>query len=547
VRRALLALGLALLVAAPAGWADPSFGLGAVSTLPAAFAPLRLAGVRTVKITADWSAIEPAAGRFLWPDVDAAVAAARREGLRPVLVLAYTPVWASLATGADARDPRVATRMPPRRVADWERFVGEAVRRYRDVVKEWQVWTLPALPHFRGTTSEYLTLLVAARRASLAADPASRVVAASPPGFDLIHVQRAVTQAADAASIVSLAPIGLSPEQWLRPLAALRQRVLAGGGRPLWVEWTADRPEANLGALVRAAAVARAAGVERLFIIPDLRRPEEPVRAVLAALEALPFTGYLVREPGVYALVFGAGAGAALLAWRSEGQTALEVPVLPTARVVTLDVRPVALSAEGKVSLTLGPVPVFVSGVGAALVEEAKAALAQRGPLLPVVPAERDFSQVSEVSIRLGREVVERGLYSVLRARRNGVVEAVEVNGEGAVRAAPGREAAFIYFDVDDTFLFFNDGRFDMTVAIEVLGARAPQSVGFNLFYDSRSGYRFTPWQWVDAREGWVTSTFRLEDANFANTAGWDFAINAGANRPEGLTVRALTVRKVAR
>jgi len=46
VRRALLALGLALLVAAPAGWADPSFGLGAVSTLPAAFAPLRLAGVR---------------------------------------------------------------------------------------------------------------------------------------------------------------------------------------------------------------------------------------------------------------------------------------------------------------------------------------------------------------------------------------------------------------------------------------------------------------------------------------------------------------------
>jgi len=263
VRRALLALGLALLVAAPAGWADPSFGLGAVSTLPAAFAPLRLAGVRTVKITADWSAIEPAAGRFLWPDVDAAVAAARREGLRPVLVLAYTPVWASLATGADARDPRVATRMPPRRVADWERFVGEAVRRYRDVVKEWQVWTLPALPHFRGTTSEYLTLLVAARRASLAADPASRVVAASPPGFDLIHVQRAVTQAADAASIVSLAPIGLSPEQWLRPLAALRQRVLAGGGRrgaPLHH----PRPAAAGGTRPRGARGARSSAVHRL-------------------------------------------------------------------------------------------------------------------------------------------------------------------------------------------------------------------------------------------------------------------------------------------
>src|SRR3989304_6433910 len=128
------------------------------------------------------------------------------------------------APGADAPDPRGAPRMPPGRVADWERLVGEAVRRYRDVVKEWQVWTLPALPHFRGTTSEYLTLLVAARRASLAADPASRVVAASPPGFDLIPVQRAVTQAAGAASIVSLAPIGLNPEPWLRPPAAPRGR-----------------------------------------------------------------------------------------------------------------------------------------------------------------------------------------------------------------------------------------------------------------------------------------------------------------------------------
>ena len=75
---------------------------------------------------------------------------------------------------------------------------------------------------------------------------------------------------------------------------------------------------------------------------------------------------------------------------------------------------------------------------------------------------------------------MERGLCRVLRARRNGVAEAVEVNGEGAVRAAPGREAAFIYLDVDDTFLFFNDGRHDAIVTIEVLGARAPQSVGFN-------------------------------------------------------------------
>ncbi len=546
MRRALILLGLVLLLAAPSGQADPAFALGAVFSQPAAFLPLRRAGVRTVKIAADWSAIEPARGRLSWADLDLAVEAARRAGLQPVVVLAFTPVWASLAQGAEARDPLVATRMPPRQMADWERFVGAAVRRYRDRVREWQVWTTPALPHFRGTASEYLDLVVAARRASQAADPQSRIAAASPPGFDLAYVQRLVTQASDAVSIVSLAPSGLPPEQWLRPLAALRRQVLQEAERPVWLEWTAG-PAVDAAALVRAVAVARASGAARLFVVPEVRQATEPAAGMLAVLQDLTFGGYLVRGPGVYALVFGTAGHAAVLAWRTGDPAPLEVPVLPGARVLSLDGTAASASIDGGIRLLLGPAPVLVSGVAPALAEEAEATLRQRGPLLPVVPSEDDYSQAAEVSIRPGRETAGRGLSLVRRVRGAAPLETVEVDGEAALRIAPGGEAAFLYFDVDDTFLFFNDGRFQVSVTVETLGARAPQSLGFNLLYDARSGYRFTPWQWVEPRQGWTAQVLQLEDASFATTAGWDFAINAGGNRREDLIVRAVAVRKVAR
>ena len=76
--------------------------------------------------------------------------------------------------------------------------------------------------------------------------------------------------------------------------------------------------------------------------------------------------------------------------------------------------------------------------------------------------------------------------------------------------------------------------------------ASTAQRVGFNLLYDSMSGYRFTPWQWVDAGDGWATYTVRLTDAAFAHTWGWDFAVNAGGDRREPLVVRSVTVTRLA-
>lgn len=520
--------------------------LGLAAPDPSGYGAARAAGARSVRLVADWSAIEPQPGQPAWAGLDGAVAAAVREGLAPVLVLAYTPRWASLGTGPDLTRPEIYSRQPPRNISDWERFVAAAVARYRDRVREWQVWTQLGLPQFRGTGAEYVVLLQAAAARIRAADPSARIAAAAPEGMDLGFVVRLLQAVPQQFDAVALAPRGVTPEALLRPLGILAPRLRAAG-KALWLEW-APLPAAGepVGALwARMHAVAQAAGVERLYVA-DPGRAEADLRQTAALLARRPYAGYLVRDPGAYAVVFGAGAEAVLLAWATvEGRT-LDLPRAGELRVATLGGQPLALgTGDGQITVRLSASPLVIAGVPAALADEARATAAARGPLLPVVAPDREFGRSLEVFARLGRATEERGLYNLLyRTRPNGAVEPVETGDGEGVRTAVARGVVYVYFDLDDTFLFFGEGRVPLEIAVEVWGARAPRQVGFNLLYDSTGGYRFTPWQWVDASDGWVTHTVRLTDASMANTWGWDFAINAAGNRAEDLVVRTVTVRR---
>lgn len=539
--------------ATPAPAATPASGattqLGLASADPAAFAAAKNAGARATKILADWSAIEAKRGDLSWADLDRAVAAANREGLAPIIMLAYTPRWASIGTGADLNRPEIYTRQPPRDVREWDRFVGEAAARYRGRASEWQVWTQLGLPFFRGTGSEYLALLQAARARLRAADPAARVAMAAPAGVDLMFLMRVLQEASAAFDAIALAPQGFTPESLLRPLGILNRRARSAG-KAIWLEWSPDGPasgERAAGQWARMLGVAQAAGVERLFVA-DPARIDGDLRFLASALAARPYAGYLIRDPDVFAAVYGSASDAVLVAWSTaEGRT-VEVPAGQGLRVITVDGQsaPTELR-DGRALIRLSAAPSIISGIPAVLVDEARATAAARGPMLPVLSADRDYSRAGEVSARLGRTGEERGLYNLpYRSRRNGAVDPVEVGGVEAVQTSVARQVLYVYFDIDDTFLYFAEGRVPIEITIEVWGARAARQVGWNLLYDSTGGYRFTPWQWVDVRDGWVSYTIKLTDANMANTWGWDFAINTAGNRSEDLIVRTVTVRKGA-
>lgn len=512
------------------------------------YAAMRRAGATAVKLLADWSAIEPTRGTFTWTALDTAIRTATAAGLQVTLVLAFTPKWASLATGAELQNPAIWSRQPPKRVADWETFVGKAAARYRGRVREWQVWTALSLPIWRGTANEYFALVKAARARTRAADPANRVVLATPLGLDLISIRRALRTIPEAFDAIALNPRGVEPDGLLLPLATLRERLLGTTPKRLTIEWdpraSGDHADA-VAEIVKVAAIVAALKVDRLDLAIDPAIASTALRVLATQLGRRPYAGFL-EQPKAIALVFGDEVSGVAVAWSAAPETAFS---LDGEGITALNAAGDALrvTAEGgRSSVVLERTPLLLLGLAGPALAAAGEALRTKG--FPELRSGPDFSRAAEVVAKLRRVNEEDGLYNMrFRTRRNGAVEAVEVEGSEAVRTSVSRDVVFVYFDVDDSFLYYVDGRHDVEVRVEVRGAGGPQQLGFNLLYDSMTGYRFTPWQWVEAKDGWVTLTFRLTDAAFANTLGWDFAINAGGNRSEDLTIRTVTVRKTPR
>lgn len=553
MRRNTLAFLIIALLTVPAlseravGQPSVPFSTGFAAAGGADFAAMRRGGATSVKLLADWSEIESDRGQFDWKDLDAAVAAATAAGLSVTLMLAYTPKWASLATGSELNDPAIWSRQPPKRIADWETFVGQTASRYKGRVRDWQVWTVLSLPIWRGTSREYQALVRAVRIRTKPADAASRVVLATPFGVDLISIRRALREIPDSFDAISLSPRGLAPEALLRPLSVLRDRLLASTRKAIWIEWDPRAGGERSGwsaQMVKVAAIAKAFTVERLVWAIDPSIGMGAQEMISARLGSKTFAGYLTQSQSI-ALVFGE-TDAVAVAWSVGGEAALALEGEGiTALNPAGDSRTVS-TAGGRSTVMLGGEPLLLSGLSSSAVTAARETLAAKGA--PDVPRAQDFSAAAEVSARLGKTNVERGLYNMpYRTRRNGALDVVDVDGGEAVRTVVARDIVFVYFDVDDSFLFYVDGRHDVDVIVEVRGAEAPQQLGFNVYYDSMTDYRFTSRQWVEAKDGWVTLTFRLSDAAFANTWGWDFAVNAVGNRKEDLTVRSVTVRKIPR
>jgi polysaccharide biosynthesis protein PslG len=160
----------------------------------ATFARQRELGVELLRQTFDWSAIEPAPGRFRFAQTDRFVLAAARQGLVVLPILFGAPRW---ATGR-SRSPSANVVDPPRDAATFAAFSRALVRRYgpsgslwrshpgvaRVPIRDWQVWNEPNLPQYWGdhpSAAGYAALLRAADHAIHAADKGARVVSAGLP------------------------------------------------------------------------------------------------------------------------------------------------------------------------------------------------------------------------------------------------------------------------------------------------------------------------------------------------------------------------------
>jgi len=494
--------------------------------------PAAVAGVGWVRITANWADLEPARGTYAWAELDEAIRRAQAARERVLVMVQTTPRWAAPEPSAP---PSVWRHQPPQRLGDWQAFVAAAATRYRGRVAAWQIEPALDLAMFRGTSEDYRQMLHAARDAVRRADRAAWVVAASPSGIDLAFIKALLGRAGDDFDALMLYPRGRTPGDVLEALGVIRARILGADARHQL--WMSARPE--WGAEAPLAVAALAGGVAREF----WPRLDAPLATVVRLLGAARFVGPLDRGPDVYALVFTDGVAPVAVVWSAGAPRA--VPLATTGALTAIGAAGRVVASGAESTVVAGPEPVFVSNPAPSVVEEARRT-AQQGPFQVPRDSAHDFSKAESVSAELGATNVEHGLYNQrLRSLRSGNVVPISVDGAEAVRTDQARDAVYVYFDVDHSFAYFVDGRYDVVISVEVHRASAPQLVGFNLLYDSTSGYRFTPWQWVEAGQGWATYTFRITDANFASTWGWDFAVNGAGDKKENLVVRAVTVKKV--
>jgi hypothetical protein len=487
-------------------------------------------GAGWVHLTVNWDTLEPARGKFAWPLLDDAIARAAGEHI--LVTIQRTPKWAALTP--NAAEP-VWSHQPPQSIADWSVFMRAIATRYRGKVAAWQVESPLEFATYRGTTRDYLDMLHAARVEIRQVDRNALVAASTPVGLDLPFMKLLFGRAGDDFDALVVHPRGRTAGDLLEALGTLRRRKIVGARHEIWLSARTDWPQP-----VQVAATALAMGVTREFwqaLTPS-------IVTVFHAIGDATFVGPLDRGPGVYAFVFAGSQTRTAVLW-TDGPSRT-VPLATTgAAVVT--------SADGKQNLTVaqsgsvqvGPDPVFVTTPAASVLEEAAKTLAAAPVRVARDPA-KDFSHADNVSAALGTANTERGLYNQqLRTLPSGGVVPVTVEGAEAVRTDQSKDAVYVYFTIDDSYAYFVDGQYDYLISVEVHRAGGPQRVGFNLMYDSMSGYRFSPWQWVDEGDGWAKYTIRISDASFSKTWGWDFAVNGAAAKKENLVVRSVTVTRL--
>lgn len=133
-------------------------------------------GLRWARQHLRWDEVEPVRGDHDWSKYDQIVDLLRAHGLEVILRVDWTPRWA----GTEAWSP--GENNLPADVADYARFVGEAVRHFKGRVRFFQIWNEPNLSSewdWRPVDpAAYTALLVAAAREARRADPDVVIVSA---------------------------------------------------------------------------------------------------------------------------------------------------------------------------------------------------------------------------------------------------------------------------------------------------------------------------------------------------------------------------------
>ncbi|MCV7227164.1 glycosyl hydrolase [Mycolicibacterium komossense] len=148
---------------------------------------MRAAGVRWLRVGADWAVVEGTRGQENWGQTDRVVDFALARGFRLLGIVLSTPQW---ARPADASGETFAL---PADVKEFGRFAGDAAARYAGRIGAWEIWNEPNNPIFakpRPDVAVYASMIEAASAQIRARAPGAQIITAglAPAGDDGLSI-----------------------------------------------------------------------------------------------------------------------------------------------------------------------------------------------------------------------------------------------------------------------------------------------------------------------------------------------------------------------
>lgn len=233
-------------------------------------AMMERAGIRWCRMDFLWDINNPRENEFNWKTFDEVFANSRKHSVYPLPILCYNSQWGS-------RRSENGTGWVPD-LKNWIPYVKEAVKRYGDFVKYWEVWNEPNIGFWTGTLNEYAELLRETYKAIKQVDKTAKVAMGGTAGTDLGYIEELYKREVPF-DIVNIHPYGYPapPESYLEgQINACRELMRKYGDekKPIWITeygWPNHIgpngvdiiTQANY--IVRAYVIALGAGVEKIF------------------------------------------------------------------------------------------------------------------------------------------------------------------------------------------------------------------------------------------------------------------------------------------
>jgi hypothetical protein len=369
-------------------WSDSPFGIDlgplsteVLSTLPA----LKQLGAGWVRFPVLWSAVEVAKGKYDFTGLDPSLAALKKHGLRPLVVL----------QGSNGLYDEGNAPVSKAAVDAFAKFAAAFANRYKAQCSHYDIWERPNGPSWRPEPNarHYTRLLKETDYALKKVQPDCTVLGLSTYGLPSKYIEQFFGPwDGTYLDALSVRPGGFGSSSFYKSVNNLRSslNVFGAGDYDMWFTGfgpiTNSFKRSSAHGLVRTAVSALSRGyVVRLFLSPwqeAVRKRGASYNYGLITAESQPTQAYveintlahllhkkkfarkLPVSDYVTATEFAGPDGNALVIWASSGWQNLGLKV-DTPNVVISDPmgnRSVTPTVQGRLSFPISTAPVFISG-----------------------------------------------------------------------------------------------------------------------------------------------------------------------------------------